>query len=236
MEIAVDSVQGLNACVTGGADRIELGASLFVGGLTPSRGLMEAAAELSIEANVLIRPRAGDFCFGSDEVAVMIRDIRSARDAGLTGVVLGAALPNGELDRSVLAHLRDAAGDLICTLHRVIDVTPDIYTASETAIELGFDRVLTSGGTPRAIDGLETLKRLDELVNGRIKITAGSGLDVKTIKAIAMSTRIRSFHASCQFPVQGDSMLTAFGFDLAEPKMTDPLRIRDLKRAIDAVD
>ena len=112
LETCVDSVEGALAAVAGGTDRIELCSALEVGGLTPSLGQMRAAAALPVPVHALIRSRAGDFCFGPDEVAAMIVDIGTARDAGLAGVVLGAALADGRLDLAALGAMRAAAGSM----------------------------------------------------------------------------------------------------------------------------
>jgi hypothetical protein len=56
-----------NAAVRGGADRIELCCALDLAGLTPSYGLMVAAAAHQVPSFVLIRPRGA--------ISVMARGI-----------------------------------------------------------------------------------------------------------------------------------------------------------------
>lgn len=175
LEICVDDVAGLEAAVRGGADRIELCAALSGGGVTPSAGFMHRAAAYALPVSVMIRPRAGDFVFTRDEADVMKRDIDAARAAGLSGVVLGASLGDGSLDIPLLEELRRHADGLDMTLHRAIDVVPDMDEALEAAIALGFPRILTSGGARSALEGIETLARLSELAAGRIVIMPGPG-------------------------------------------------------------
>ena len=126
IEVCVDSAASLSAAVAGGADRVELCAALALGGLTPSAGFMAQAAGYGVPVLAMIRPRAGDFVFSTDEVAQMLTDIAAARAAGLAGVVLGASLPDGRLDRDMLAQLMRAAKGMDCTLHRAFDLTPDL--------------------------------------------------------------------------------------------------------------
>ena len=159
VEVCLDSAEGLAEAVAGGADRIELCAALAVGGLTPSAGLMQAAARCPVPVLAMIRPRAGDFVFSPAEVAIMLADIAAARAAGLAGVVLGASLPGGRLDRAILARLTDAASGLDLTLHRAFDLVPDIAPAIELAADLGFRRILTSGQAATAAEGRAGLER-----------------------------------------------------------------------------
>ncbi|MBY0398419.1 MAG: copper homeostasis protein CutC, partial [Thermoleophilia bacterium] len=146
LEVCADSVEGMLAAARGGADRIELCSALEVGGLTPSAGQMARAARLGVPVHALIRSRAGDFCFGPDEVAAMLEDIGAAKAAGLAGVVIGASRSDGRLDEETLSALRSAAGRMSVTLHRAFDLVPDFGEAVEAAVRLGFERILTSGG------------------------------------------------------------------------------------------
>ena len=61
LEICVEDIAGLKAAIAGGGDRIELCSALAVGGLTPSAGLMAAAAAMPVPVYAIIRPRAGSF-------------------------------------------------------------------------------------------------------------------------------------------------------------------------------
>ena len=153
LEICVDTLEGARAAEAGGADRVELCAALSEGGLTPSAGLMRAAAGLGIPAVAMIRPRSGLFHFSEDEIGIMLADVECARTTGLAGVVLGVQGADGALDAAALARLCEAAAGMETSLHRVIDVVPDIFEALEQAIALGFARVLTSGGAAEAPEG-----------------------------------------------------------------------------------
>ena len=234
LEICVDSAAGLAAAVAGGADRIELCSALALGGLTPARSLMQAATKAPIPVNAMVRPRAGDFVFGEAEVALMLADIDDAHEAGLAGVVLGASRADARLDEASLGRLHDHAATLglSTTLHRAFDLAPDLEAALATAIGLGFDRILTSGGATTALAGLDRLAALHQAADGRIVLMPGSGVRPQTIRTIAQRLPATEMHASAAEPVPATSpRLHELGFDSAAPRRTSAAIVRDLQRA-----
>jgi copper homeostasis protein len=197
LEVCVDSPAGLMAAVEGGADRIELCAALALSGLTPSPGLMALAGVQATPIYAMIRPRAGDFVYSQLEIDVMRRDIDAARAAGLAGVVIGANRPSGALDAAALMGLIDHAAGLGVTLHRAFDLVPDFDSALELAIELGFVRILTSGGEATAIAGAATIRDLVAQAAGRISIMAGSGVTAANVAELVRRTGVAEVHGSC---------------------------------------
>ena len=175
LEVCVDTGAGLDEAVAGGADRIELCAALALGGLTPAAGLMAQAAGCPLPVMVMIRPRAGDFVWAEAEVGMMEAEIAATRAAGLAGVVLGTSLPDGRLDVPVLKRLVAAAEGMDLTLHRAIDLAPDMGQALEAVIGLGFRRVLTSGGEKTAEAGAARIAAVVTQATGRISIMPGFG-------------------------------------------------------------
>jgi copper homeostasis protein len=224
LEVCVDSLDGLKAAIEGGADRIELCAALEVGGLTPSVGLMQAAAGCGVPVLAMIRPRSGGFDFSAAEVAVMRSDIAAARAAGLAGVVLGATRGAG-LDRAMLADLVAAAQGLDLTLHRAVDLCDDVEAAVEAAIALGFRRILSSGGASTALGGRARLAAMIAAARGRIAIMPGSGLSAETVGGLH-SLGVTQVHASCSDP--GPAARLGFG----APRRTSAARVRALKDAL----
>lgn len=229
LEVCVDSVEGLNSSIEGGAQRIELCSALDVGGLTPSKGLMVLAARMPVPVYAMIRPRAGDFVFDAASRDVMLADIDAACASGLAGVVLGASLPDGRLDVDLLAVLAKRAGGMGRTLHRAFDLVPDTSRALEQAIELGFDRILTSGQAVKVSDGKVTLRRLVEQAQGRISIMAGGGVTPANIADIVIETCVREVHASGRLPVASlDETLVQFGFSARQEYRTDASTVRKI--------
>jgi copper homeostasis protein CutC len=93
---------------------------------------MAIAATKAIPCFVLVRPRAGDFCYDIRDVDLMRREIDFVWSMRLAGIGIGAG------------------------------------RALETAIQLGFIRVLTSGGAPDAVSGSAVIRGLVEQAAGRI--------------------------------------------------------------------
>ncbi len=202
LEVCVDTPAGLAAALDNGADRIELCSALALQGLTPLPGLMAQAARASQPSYAMIRPREGDFVYGARDLDAMKRDIDAVRAAGLAGVVIGANRSSGELDVETLAVLIGHAAGLGMTLHRAFDLVPDFDAALETAIELGFERILTSGGARSAPEGIERLAALVARAAGRISIMAGAGVKPDNVADLIARTGVREVHGSCGGPAR----------------------------------
>ncbi|AEQ50312.1 copper homeostasis protein CutC [Pelagibacterium halotolerans] len=234
LEICVDDAAGLAAAIAGGADRIELCSALALGGLTPTPGLMALAAKAPIPVYAMIRPRPGDFVFSPDDVATMETDIDTARSAGLAGVVLGATRPDGSLDIATLEGLTARAAGLGLTLHRAFDLAPDFPAAIDTAIALGFERILTSGGAPRAIDGLDALRAMIAHAAGRIAIMPGSGVAADNARSF-LALGATELHASAGRALEIPAGRAAdLGYVAPGMKRTDADLVAALKRAMTA--
>ncbi|WP_314649955.1 copper homeostasis protein CutC [uncultured Microbacterium sp.] len=207
LEIAVQDAAGVRIAGEVGAARVELTAALALGGLTPSPATLELSIDeargCGVEVHVLIRPRPGGFHYTGDELAVAERDVRRAIEAGAHGVVVGALGADGRLDADAVARLRDAAGGASVTLHRAIDMTPDLLVTLAAAHDLGLRRVLTSGGASAAIDGLGTLRALVDAADGAIEVMAGSGVDAASAVALA-GTGVDALHFSAKRTVLAD--------------------------------
>lgn len=237
LEVCVEDVAGIHAAVAGGADRIELCAALAVGGLTPPASLIAAAAQAPIPVHLLVRPRDGNFTYAAAEAALVAADIRAAAEAGLAGVVIGASRPDYQLDGELLAVwvavARSAPRPLSLTLHRAFDLCPDPLAALENAIALGFDRILTSGCAPKAIDGRATLAALVAAAGDRLTILAGSGIDATTLPPI-LETGVREVHASCRSPLGAvDAREISFGFQAGPRLATDADKVAGLRKLLD---
>ncbi len=198
LEIAVQDPAGAHAAIAAGADRLELCQALAVGGLTPSCALIEAAVAAvgGQRVNVLVRPRGGGFVYDADEVALTTADITAAVRAGARGVVVGALTTEGLADRGALARWREAAGEATLVFHRAIDASADPLAVLEQLSEAGVDRVLTSGGAARSIDGVGTLARL-VAARGAVQIMAGGGIRTEDIPAI-VATGVGAIHLSAR--------------------------------------
>lgn len=199
LEIAANSLASAQAAQAGGAARVELCAALELGGLTPSHATIELTrAELHIALYVLIRPRAGDFLYHASEVRTMCRDIEACARLGCDGVVVGAMDADGGIDMATCRDLVGAAGALGITFHRAFDLVHDKERALEEIIELGCERVLTSGGAPDAMHGAACIAGLVRQAAGRLAIMPGAGIRADNVAALAAATGADEFHASAK--------------------------------------
>lgn len=197
LEIAANSLGSALAAQEGGADRIELCANLGDGGTTPSYGTLAITRDrLRIPLYVLIRPRAGDFCYEASEIDVMLRDIEICAKVGCDGVVIGALDTQGDVDETVCRDLIAATGQLGVTFHRAFDAARDQARALDTIIELGCERVLTSGGEANALAGAERIAGFVKQAGSRLRVMAGAGLDASNIRDAALCSNAREFHGS----------------------------------------
>jgi copper homeostasis protein len=195
IEICVEGINGLVAAQEGGADRVELCASLLEGGLTPSMGVIRQALEVAtIPFHVIIRPRGGDFLYSELEFASMLEDITALRNMNVAGVVIGCLTADGRIDESRTKALVEAARPMKVTCHRAFDMTADYAQALEALIRCGVDRVLTSGQRDTAIEGIDILKDTVRLAAGRIVVMACGALDEHNIAEVRQATGVDEMH------------------------------------------
>lgn len=233
LEVCVDDAAGLATAIAGGADRIELCAALELGGLTPAPGLMALAGKAPVKVRAMIRPRPGDFVFGKADIAAMLGDIAAARAAGLSGVVLGASLADGRLDIETLEILAAAASGLDKTLHRAIDLVPDMAEAVEQAVALGFDTILTSGRAASALAGIEEIALAQRIAAGRLTVMAGAGIHAGNARDILARVPLGALHGSCSEAAPAASTAAArLGFESVGRKATSVAKVAALKAAM----
>ncbi|HEX6454501.1 MAG TPA: copper homeostasis protein CutC [Trebonia sp.] len=200
-EVCVVSADGVDAALTARADRVELCASLEVGGITPSIGLIERAVEIAagrLAVHVLVRPRGGDFVYSADEENAMSRDIVAAKSAGADGVVIGALTTDSAVDVPLTRRLIEVARPLSVTFHRAFDETADPVSAFGDVLALGADRLLTSGGAPTALEGADLIETLVARSGKNIAVMAGSGVTERTAADIVRRTRVGELHFSAR--------------------------------------
>jgi copper homeostasis protein len=202
-EICVDSVAGVRAAKEAGAQRVELCADLLEGGITPSLGAIRQARTVAgIDLNVMIRPRGGDFLFNTDEFASMRADIETAKAEGANGIVIGLLTTAGEIDVGRTRELVALARPLSVTFHRAFDVAADPFRALEALIELGVDRVLTSGQEANVLEGLPLIVELMKRAGDRVVIMPGGGITARNVERIVAAARPREIHFAALEPVE----------------------------------
>ncbi len=200
IEICANSAQSCVEAEQGGACRVELCAGIPEGGTTPSYGEIRMTQELTsqIDVNIIIRPRGGDFLYAPAEVQSMLYDIEMAKELRLHGVVFGCLTKQGDVDVPLVRRLIEASKPLSVTFHRAFDVCREPFTALEQLIDLGCDRILTSGQQPNAIQGIPLIKELISRAGERIIIMPGCGVREDNISFIEAETGAKEFHTSAR--------------------------------------
>lgn len=198
-EICANSVKSCLAAQEGGAHRVELCTAIPEGGTTPSFGEIAIAREmLQIKLHVIIRPRSGDFLYSSLEIKSMLKDIEMCKKLNVDGVVFGVLNSTGDINIPAMNELMAASKGMSVTFHRAFDMCHDPHASLEQIINLGCDRLLTSGQRSTAEEGIPLLKKLNEQAGNRIILLAGSGVNETNIQRIASETDISEFHFSAR--------------------------------------
>ena len=180
---------------------MELCEQLGIGGVTPSIELVrETVGRLRIPVNVLVRPRGGNFVFSEEEVETMIASIGECREAGVNGVVIGALDSKGQVDIAAMTRMIEAARPMQVTFHRAFDVCAAPLKALEDIIQLGCDRLLTSGHEASAYDGRHLIGKLVQQAAGRIVVMAGCGVKPYNVVEIERVSAAPEYHSSAHGP------------------------------------
>lgn len=240
LEICAGSVESAIAARDGGAQRIELCAALEVGGVTPSAGLIAQARKIEgLTLNVIIRPRGGDFLYNEYEAACMEHDIRTCKQLGVDGVVIGALTAQGDIDTTLCKRLIEAAEGMSITFHRAFDMCRDPHKALEELIEMGCDRVLTSGQASTAQAGVTLLRELVEQANGRIIIMPGCGVNSNNAAVILQATGAQEIHASARKSVGSGMLFRHSGVSMGNPDSDEYARketdVNEVRAIIDSI-
>ncbi len=202
LEIACNSFTSCLHAAQGGAQRIELFENLQEGGCTPSYGMIKQVKEkIKLPIYVMIRARGGNFVYSDNELEIMIQDVGICRELGVNGIVFGALNENGKVNEDACKRILKAWNQGPATFHRAIDASDNLITAAGTIIDLGFERILTSGGKSTAWEGMETIANLQNKYGHRIEIQAGSGITAENAAAIVAKTEVRSVHATCKMNI-----------------------------------
>ncbi|WP_295771557.1 copper homeostasis protein CutC [uncultured Mucilaginibacter sp.] len=199
IEICAGSVNSALIAQQGGAYRVELCDNLKEGGTTPSYAQIAMARKLlNIKLYVIIRPRGGDFLYSDLEFEIMREDIKCCQEIGCDGVVFGLLKSDGHIDIKRCLKLKEAAGNMGLTFHRAFDRCKDPLAALEDIIDLGFERILTSGLEEDALTGARLISNLVKQAKGRISIMPGAGVRTSNLAQLIQLTGANEFHSTAK--------------------------------------
>lgn len=240
-EACVDSVESSIAAQEGGADRLELCADLFNGGITPSMGTIELVSKhVKIPIMVMIRSGVGDFCSSDLEFEEMKKNIEYIKQFNVTGVVLGILNVDCSIDLQRTKELIQLARPMEVTFHRAFDLTRDPLEALDQLVKLGVDRILTSGQERNAYDGINMIKKLVKRAGDKIIIMPGGGINEDNAAEIVAKCGVKEIHASARVrkesrmkfwnvesPMDYQQKLSVYGL-----RVTSAERIRAIKETL----
>jgi copper homeostasis protein len=239
IEIATSDFVTTRSAVEGGADRIELCSNLSEGGTTPSHGhIIKCRETFDVSLYPIIRPRGGDFLYSKDEFGIMSQDIELCKRVGCQGIVIGLLNIDGTIDMIRTGDLVEQAYPMGVTFHRAFDRCRDAFVAMEELIEIGCERILTSGHKMDAWQGADLIAELNKEANGRIVIMPGSGVRKENIKSIAEKTGCTEFHSSLRGKAKSKMEFIHPAFaDSPESYINnaiDPQEVRALRAALES--
>ncbi len=228
LEVIGFNIESCKLAQKAGAHRVELCDNPADGGTTPSYGFIkEARDQLQIDLFPIIRPRGGDFLYSDEEYKIMKWDVVMCKKLGCDGIVIGILNTDGTVDKKRTAHLVELAYPMSVTFHRAFDRTNEPFKAMNEIIDIGCERILTSGQKTNAQDGTDLITQLIREANERIIIMPGSGIRSDNILDLATKTGAREFHSSARMNLksmmnftneQMNENLTSTTLDTAEVK------------------
>ena len=245
IEIATSDFLTTKSAVEGGADRIELCANLAEGGTTPSYAHIKRCREVfQIALFPIIRPRGGDFLYTQDEFEIMKNDLKLCKELGCEGVVIGLLNRDGAIDLTRTSELIGLAYPLEVTFHRAFDRCKDPFKALEELIEIGCQRILTSGQQPSVASqesivnskAVELIAQLNRIADDRIIIMPGSGVRKENVKMLAERTGCTEFHSSLRGKTKSPMQFVHPAFANSEESYSNnainPDEVRALRNAL----
>ncbi|GEC77629.1 copper homeostasis protein CutC [Flavobacterium aquatile] len=197
LEIACFNVESAVIAQENGADRVELCASIEVGGTTPDFEITKKIKELiNIDLNVMIRPRGGNFVYSDAEFNQMKLEVIEFKKLNVNGFVFGILNEDNSINIIQNTELVNLAKPFTCTFHRAFDEVSHVFQSLEEIIECGFQTILTSGQMPNVVEGANRLAELVSKANKRITIMPGGGLRASNLNSIQEKTRAAFYHSS----------------------------------------
>ncbi|MBI1836818.1 MAG: copper homeostasis protein CutC [Flavobacteriia bacterium] len=196
LELCAASLEAIQIAKELNFDRIEICQNLEQGGITPSFGMIEYAMAFGIETHVLIRPRPGGFIYNEQEVEVIIRDVLACKSIGAHGIVFGALNNNNEIDKETMKEIVSKCEGMQVTFHRAFDDCIEWKKTIDLLVELGVNRILTSGLARNVDKGYELLKSMSAYCQEKIELMTGGGVNASNILKLATEIKPAAIHFS----------------------------------------
>ncbi len=232
IEVCVGSVADVALAATAGAGRVELCGGLELGGLTPSLGTMETVlAASSVPVVVMLRPRAGGFCYDRHEFAAMLRDADQFLKMGVEGIVFGVLDRRGYIDAPRCREIVACAGTHDTVFHRAFDFVANWRAELDVLVDIRCTRVLTSGGQLSALAGAATLREMNDYAAGRIEVLPGGGIRADNAAEIVRRTHCRQVHIGVAGPGNDGTLTGERGIELCDRRFLECANYRVVDNA-----
>ncbi|MNP92724.1 Copper homeostasis protein CutC [compost metagenome] len=197
LEIACFNQESAVIAQKNGANRVELCDEMIEGGTTPSpEAVITTREELTIDMNVMIRPRGGNFVYTDAEFEQMKKEIKEYKKLKVDGFVFGILNEDNSVNVAQNKELVALASPLPCTFHRAFDEVTDVYNSLETVIDCGFKTILTSGQEPNVVEGISVLEQLAKKAGNRIIIMPGGGVRSSNVAMLKEKMNTTYYHSS----------------------------------------
>ncbi len=243
LEVCCATFYDVLAAAKAGADRLELNSAFYLGGLTPTVGLVRLAKKVcKLPMVAMVRPRAGGFCYTEEEYQTMLSDGEILLEEGVDGIVFGFLTPDKQVDvkkTKVLTDLAHSYGKE-AVFHKAFDCIADQEQALRELIALGVDRVLTSGGGKAALDKADHLAYLIKTYGKDITLLLGGGIRAGNVERLLQATGAKEIHTACagflqDHTVMGNAVSYAYRQDGTPEKYeaVDPAQVTQLRQILD---
>ncbi|MBK7344067.1 MAG: hypothetical protein IPJ06_13845 [Saprospiraceae bacterium] len=204
LEICCFDLESVHLAEKAGVPSIELCTDYTLDGLWPGKSMVrEARMQFSGVLRVMIRPRPGNFIYSPEELQDMLNQIEESVLAGADGITFGCLSTTGLLATDQIEQIIQYAGEEIKpTFHRAFDLLDSPISALQDLASMGVQRVLTSGGSGKAIDNLGHFIKLLGQETGGLSVVAAGSVRPEHIQQM-LAAGIRHVHSSASIRPDG---------------------------------
>jgi copper homeostasis protein len=197
LELATFGPENFELAQNGTINRMELCSNKLADGLTPNLLVFEQYRSITdLDIRVMIRPRAGDFCYNANEFEQMKQSIIAFKNKGANGFVFGILNNLRQIDVELNQQLVNLAAPLPCTFHKAFDQLSDYETGLQQCIQIGFQHILSSGLKANVLEGIAILKQLNQLAGDQISIIPGGGIRSSNLSIIHQQLGCKIYHSA----------------------------------------
>jgi copper homeostasis protein len=152
----------------------------------------------------------------------MRRDIDICGELGVNGIVAGILRAEGTVDIDRTSRLIELAYPMTVTFHRAFDMCADPLQSLEDVISTGAKRLLTSGQSNRAKDGIKLIRQLVAEAGDRIIVMPGGGIDDTNILSIITETSAKEVHMTGRKSINSEMKFRRDGIRMGNsPELTE---------------